>query len=482
MTTERDSEKPAAAAAPAAPAAAQGFFERGDRRTHLEQLRHLSQWSRRVLLVTGPRDVGKTTLYRQLSATLEPRAKAARINGTQAGGTRAVLSAMVQGFGLAAPADADAQVLSELISDHSLAQQRSDRFCVVLIDDADALEPKALECLVSLCARSPMRLVLFGEVRLVPALERLAEPVGVEWHEIRLTGFGVEEARAYLEWHLRQQGYSEELPFSENEIKEITRLSEGLPGRINQMANVLLARIQSSGEGPARRPFPALHTALLAALVAVLGGIYLWWPPLEPGGGGPSTRVEAVPLPPQRPAQPTGSRVASEAEPQAQTAPPVAQVAQEQPDTTQPDPEQLDPEEIPFEETAAEATVAEDPAAQEAAVEEPPAEGAGAPSGVRDSAWIMRQPAARYTLQLVSFSSAERAEEYTAAQEQPSEFARYRLQRDGRILHVIIFGSYADRAAAQAAARDLPAAVGSVQPWIRTFGQIQEAVRTALQP
>ncbi len=60
----------------------EGFFEHGDRKTHLEQLRHLSQWSRRVLLVTGPHDSGKSIMYRQLSASLEPRAKAARVNGT----------------------------------------------------------------------------------------------------------------------------------------------------------------------------------------------------------------------------------------------------------------------------------------------------------------------------------------------------------------------------------------------------------------
>lgn len=496
--SERESEKPAAAAP--SPAPAQGFFERGDRRTHLEQLRHLSQWSRRVLLVTGPRDVGKTTLYRQLSATLEPRAKAARINGTQVSGTREVLNAMVQGFGLAAPGNADVQVLSDLISDHGLAQQRSDRFCVTLIDDADALEPRALECLVGLCASSPMRLVLFGEVRLVPALERLAEPAGVEWHEIRLTGFGTEEARAYLEWRLRQQGYHEELPFSEAEVREITRLSEGLPGRINQMANVLLARIESTGEGPARRPFPALHTALLAALVAVLGGLYLWWQPAESGGEGQPARVETVAVPPQRPLPPADSAAAADGAQQEQTAAPAAEMVQELPETAKPAAQTPVAEDGAEEETAAEEPATEEPAAAQSVAEPPAAEQpvtpeqsatedqpdepavSAAPDGVRDAAWIMRQPAARYTLQLASFSTAERAEAYTADQNRPGEFARYRLQRDGRILHVVIFGSFADRGAAQAAARDLPAEVGNVQPWIRTFGQVQEAVRTALQP
>ena len=60
----------------------EGFFDRGDRKTYLEQLRHLSHWSRRVLLVTGPDGVGKSTLYRQLSASLEPKVKAARVNGS----------------------------------------------------------------------------------------------------------------------------------------------------------------------------------------------------------------------------------------------------------------------------------------------------------------------------------------------------------------------------------------------------------------
>ena len=46
------------------------FFEGGDRKTHLEQVRHLGQWTRHVILVTGPLGVGKTTLYRQLSMTL----------------------------------------------------------------------------------------------------------------------------------------------------------------------------------------------------------------------------------------------------------------------------------------------------------------------------------------------------------------------------------------------------------------------------
>jgi DamX protein len=99
----------------------------------------------------------------------------------------------------------------------------------------------------------------------------------------------------------------------------------------------------------------------------------------------------------------------------------------------------------------------------------------------RDAAWILAQAPESFTLQLVSLSSAERVQAYLADQTDRGDFATYRLQRDGRILHVVIYGQYATRAEAEAAARTLPASVGSVQPWIRPFADVQAAVRTALQ-
>ena len=58
------------------------------------------------------------------------------------------------------------------------------------------------------------------------------------------------------------------------------------------------------------------------------------------------------------------------------------------------------------------------------------------------------QPADAFTLQLVSFSTADRADEYLRAQPEPADFARFRLQRDGRILHVVVYGRFDSRAAA----------------------------------
>ena len=438
----------------------QAFFTGGDRRTHLEQLRHLSQWSRRVLVVTGPRGVGKTTLYRQVSASLEPRAKAARINGALVNSTREVLKATVQGFGLAAPADADARALSDLIVGHAEIQERSERFCVVLIDDAELLEARALGMLVELAARAPLRLVMFGEIRLVPAVQRAASTSSVGWHEIRLNGLDPIDVRAYLEWRLRQQGYTERLPFTDAQVKEIARASEGLPGRIDRLANALLAKLRSRGQEVRRRRFPALHQAILAVLVVAIGFTYLVWHPAGDDDSGGLARVEQLEVPPVRP-QP---RPASEPESR-----PTGTTG-EAPAAEQPAPADAEPQ----------AAVTEP--APEPVGEAEPARQAEPVIGPRDAAWIMTQPASGYTLQLVTFSTAERAAEYLTRQAEPDVFARFRVQQGGRIFHAVTYGSFETRAAAQQAAARLPDGVGNVQPWVRTFGQVQQAARTALQP
>ncbi|MFW6092612.1 MAG: SPOR domain-containing protein [Pseudomonadota bacterium] len=434
------------------------FFAGGARGFHLDQLRHLSQWSRRILLVTGPRGAGKTVLYQQLSASLEPRAKAARIDASLIEGATGLLGAVLHGFGLASPAD-DA-LLEQTIIDHARAQEEADRFCIVLIDDAERLGGRALEQLLALSRRSPLRLVLFGEERLAGAVARAARREQVEWHEIRLAGLNVDEVQLFLEWRFNGGHAEDGLPFSDAQIRELTRLSHGLPGRVEHMAEALLARIDAGGESGVRRRLPVRHLAVAAALALAVGLVYLVPEPA-------ADRVERIEVPPVAEAAGVDAKPEAEAaRPPPTLAPRLTQPAPAVYGTDEPEPAEPEPAEP-------------EPAEVERAEAEPTAAAtAGAPRGAR---WIMRQPASSYTLQLISVSSADRAAEYVAAQPDPEHLAVYRLQRDGRILHVVVYGAFASRSDAEAASRNLPGSVGDVHPWIRTFGDVQQGVRTALQ-
>jgi DamX protein len=532
-----------------------GFFERGGRKTHLEQLRHLSEWSRRVLLVTGAEGVGKTTLYRELAATLEPRVKAARINGSLVNTGFEVLSATAQGFGLASPPDANTQSLRMDLVGHVEEQTAADRLCLALVDDAHLLDNKALDSLIALAHESGLHLVFFGEVRMVPMIERAASAKGVGWQEIRLTGYGEADARDYLEWRFSQAKYRGRIPFTDNQVKDLVKLSEGLPGRINQMANVLLVKLETGEGTPARKGFPRLHAALLTLLIVVVGLLYLVVGEggsddseaptatadafeadslagvndpsgtseeaaavdlyamgesmvagesavaAEPTAADTTLTDEADDLPLEEDAAATQMTSIDTAVPDTEApeanAPeanvpeanvpeanaPEANVPDAEPAPADAQPVPAEPEPIVAETTTPERQIEPQITTTSAVVETPteqtPQTVAELPPGAKDTGWLLEQDPDYFTLQLVTVSSPDSASAFVARQQEPGEFTVYQLQRDGRILHVVLYGLFSSRRAAEAAADSLPAEVGSVQPWIRPVGQVQAAARLA---
>ena len=518
------------------------FFERGGRLTQLEQLRQPSQWVRRVLLVTGLPGVGKSVLYRQSSSSLEPGTRAARISGSLINTRREVLMSVAQGFGIAVPTDSNIQLLNDMISSRVVEQAAKERTSLVLIDDAEMLEPRAIDDLLDLVDSSSLHIVFFGEVRLVPTVERAADRFAIKWQEIRLTGFGEADARDYLEWCFQQAQYRGRLPFTDSQVKEVIKLSEGLPGRINQMANVLLVKLETGGNDVNNAKFPGLHRAILFLVVAVLGLTYLLWRQNEeaaeqaelaawagaamtttsiPGSEGlPETageysaeglvtQAESLPLG----EEPLGEEPFHEApvdeepfgvdEPAPVAPPATAEGASGSAATVA---AQGSAAMVAAQSSGAVAAAADlqptaepDPPAQtEPVVPAPsptpsptlPAEpepdlrgaaDAGPASRGRDAAWLLRQPVDAFTLQLLTVSSQERAVAFVNAQQYPEQFAVYRLRRDGRALFVVVYGLFDSRDEAQAIAVNLPESISKISPWARPLAQIQDAIRTTAQ-
>lgn len=488
------------------------FFERGGRLTQLEQLRQPSQWTRRVVLVTGSPGVGKSVLYRQSSSSLEPGTRAARINGSLVNARREVLMSVAQGFGIAAPRDSNTQLLNDLISSHVVEQAAKERTSVVLIDDAELLEPRAIDDLLDLVDSSSLHIVFFGEVRLVPTVERAAARFAIEWQEIRLTGFGEADARDYLEWCFQQAQYRGRLPFTDQQVKEVVKLSEGLPGKINQMANVLLVKLETGGSDGSSAKFPGLHRAVLFLVVAVLGLTYLLWRQNEQA----ALHAEAIASAagPAQATPPLHGETAQEAaeEPAVQSLLSQAQPLPGSPtgvlsqavvedagdaaaDALLEDAGGRQPEAVPVPVLAAPIEpVTQSPVPPTAPPAEPqvtqPESSAGGVSQLadavpvsrgRDASWLLRQPVASFTLQLLTVSSHERAVAFVNEQQYPEQFAVYRLQRDGRLLSVVVYGLFDSRDEAQSVAVNLPESISKNSPWARPLEHVQDAIRTTSQ-
>jgi type II secretory pathway predicted ATPase ExeA/septal ring-binding cell division protein DamX len=502
----------------------EGFFTGGDRKTHLDHLRHLSQWSRRVLVVTGPFGIGKSSLFRELSGSLEPNTKAARISGTVVTSEREILVGLLQGFGIAADLDTHADDLARLIAEHANEQETHGRVCMVMADDAHLLEVQAVQRLVGLVAASSLRMLFFAEASLINNLDRAARKQDIEWFEIRLTGFPKSDVRNYLEWRFRQAHYRGLLPFTDEQVEKIVARSSGNPSVIDSMANRLLADMESGEIRNQSGGFPTTHVTLGFLLMVMIGLVYLYVQD-EPEGVVSDATESVV------------AQVANHETP-------VDDVVTEDGLTTNPDlasddladelqelqgqqeqQEQQEDSQLPVvdedqiaavvdnsqalenadDQAAAEVSGADDPAVADTSVEvvEPVilADLSGQTSDdtsddnsdvtsanisaniepFNSAQWILRQDPNRYTMQLLTLSTRERAVQFIGRQLVPEEFGLYRLQRDEKLLHVVTYGVFSSRIAAQSAGQAFSGELASLTPWIRPLSLVQDAIRTSPQ-
>jgi len=505
-----------------APAAHASDFAHGEFRAHLEALREACAEPGRIVLVTGPAGAGKSVVCEALLAELDPRTCAVNVSARQSDAYQRVLTAIVEAYGFEVEPGTGPQVMAELIAHHAIDLDAPSRRCVVVVDDAHELPLRDLHALLVLVDGSALTLVLAGAASLVAAVERIEAQFPIDWLEIQLAGLSVDQVNAYLQW--RAGASDRNAPLTGTQAKELARRSRGLPGRLEQ----LVARLQSAGgaNGQARGPFgfPTRHLIVLAALGLLLVGVYVvGWIAEDLTTSATSTqRVETIAMPPL-PTQPDATGDSAEQRAEQQGAQQAAQpLASSQADTTEsPAPAvtvpvaprpiisrpasngsatatpQTAPKQVADATGAAAAkevatpASAPGPAVGTQSTGQLPAAAATAPASAtpspalggtrRGADWIRAQPAGSYTLQLVSLSSVERAQAYIAQQPDSDSFATYRLMRNGQLFHVVVYGAFATKAAADAAAARLPRTAGNVQPWVRPFGQVQESLRTTPQ-
>jgi DamX protein len=472
------------------------FFGAGDRARKLEQLRRPADWDRRLVIVTGERGSGKTHLLRATACRLDARVKVARIDAAAAKDPHALLRSVAQGYGLVAPRDAAADLVLTTIADHVRVQAELDRVSLIMVDDAHALESRAAEALLDLverCGDQGQKLALFAEPAFVQVLERIYRKRGQthDWHEVKLTPLAASEVPAYLRFRLAATGWERPLPFSARQIRDMARAARGLPGEINQLARTRLSkarRFRSLGD------FPPLHRATAAAIVVLVLGAWLLWPasdqvaretlaidlPSAPGQApetGTAQALAAVPV-----ATAAGEEVgpitlntAGAAGGMGEPAGPAVAVAT---------PAAVTPAASP--EPPPAAAVSSPPAMRSPAQSQPaqpqsapatatqPARAAQTPRG---TSWVMAQPGHRYTLQLLGAANRDGVDAFLRRQPNPQSFAVIELSRNGTPWYVVIYGDYGNRAAAESASRSLPSSIGRVDPWIRSFGALQQEIR-----
>lgn len=91
--------------------------------------------------------------------------------------------------------------------------------------------------------------------------------------------------------------------------------------------------------------------------------------------------------------------------------------------------------------------------------------------------WIRTQPRNAFTIQVLGLERERGVRDFLARQSLERETAMFRTERNGSDWFVAIAGSHPNAEAARGAMASLPAEVRQNQPWIRSFGSVQDAIR-----
>ena len=253
----------------------------------LDLLTHLVQFGESVVVVSGPRGSGKSSLLEQFLGQINPQWDICLMDAESGDQLSDRLAEIVGGS-----AEDDEQSMLTRWA----AQTAAPQHLVVVIDNAEQLDNATCQQLCELAGLPEgerLRIVLFGtadtQQRVRTMLEKLASKRTCQTLDVpKLTE---EETASYLMYRLAVAGYSGESPFTPTEVRAMCKAADGRPGEINQLAHESLIehhlRAKNKNRAPARRStaknsVPVWIGASIG-IIAIAG--YLGWQRLTPTTG-----------------------------------------------------------------------------------------------------------------------------------------------------------------------------------------------------
>jgi len=99
------------------------------------------------------------------------------------------------------------------------------------------------------------------------------------------------------------------------------------------------------------------------------------------------------------------------------------------------------------------------------------------PSALRRDEELLGWPVNGYTLQMMGARSAKSAEQFIRTSSQPERMYYFLTTFKGAPWHVVVYGQYPNRNAANAAAKKLPPDLAKLKPWARSIQGVQADIK-----
>jgi DamX protein len=420
----------------------------------LDAAEQAARTGEQVVLVEGEPGAGKTSFLRRLAQRFDADTRICHIEARLALGERHVLARVAEVYGC--PPVSGIGELASLLARVGAGQTP----LLLIIDNADRLSRFALRALFELKRRvfqGGGRLALIVSASPDTLDATLALPsfsnYGKDWlHRIELPRFSEQETAAWLRHLIEAAGMQETVSFDSAQIRRIHKAGHGLPRQIRRVADDVL-----NGRKPRRwRSRRDESTArrrkyrLVGAAISIMALIGIAWllaalisgpPRIELAFDSPLSGV-VLPDEPSLPLLPLSAGMID---------PPRVEEPPAEPAARPPAPAQA-----PL------------PAASPEAAPQ-----AAASDTLTGHAWLMAQAPERYTVQLASSPDRALAEQFVERNPLDGKTMVITTRRGERILHLVIYGSFAGPAAAREAIAALPPQLRRNDPFARTMQSMQ---------
>ena len=209
----------------------------------LELLKHYTQYGNLLLIVSGERGIGKSSLKQRFINTAQEEWQVCEIQSHTMMDASLLLKQVAHGFNITEPPHEPA-ALFEVLSSQLQYMHQASYVPILIIDDAHELPKDALQSLLYLAEHhsdqeTALRIILFCEPEIEimlddPAIHSLRERVT---HSMEIPPLDETETAEYLRHRLAVAGLDGTSPFTPKLVHKIFKASEGIPSKINEYAH-----------------------------------------------------------------------------------------------------------------------------------------------------------------------------------------------------------------------------------------------------
>ncbi len=450
------------------------YYEDNKRHEFLLQLVHLTEFTNTILFIVGELESGKTALLQQFVNLAGDEWILCVTSAAEVTTTVSLMRKLSQDFKL--PGLPHSSVNQTFIEQLSLSKQKG-HTPVLIIDDADKLSAELLDTLLHLSTnifQVDLRIILAG--REIPSLlQQINDSDEPGITELPLPAFTELQTAEYIASRLSLSDIPDVNPFTQDLIHKIHKQSKGQPGHINVLASTILKESLMKPDKlniPFGKPSGQQSVLKLIALalgISVVLSVYLFntgdddgvavddllEQTLAPGAAG-DTVTKSLAIPEIETEKKIESDNFSVNENDEELTPSEKNTIQS--------PTILQSQNFASSNEDNEAITKTEKSSKNKISNK---------SGGSGEAWINAQNPKHYTIQIISFASAQDAQKFIDKMDLAAEVHYFSFKKGDKLFFPVIIGEYRNKNLAVDGSKSLPKKLAKLKPWIRSFRSIQ---------